>query len=87
MHEPFGGEAGKLTPQEARNLGLIDFQYMGGASLSEPPRANSLSDANRKVGLGETLLRVGQTDVSEDIAAAFLDLNSFAHCLLPFLSL
>jgi hypothetical protein len=43
VHEAFGGEAGKLTPQEARNLGLIDFQNVGGASLRESPHTNSLS--------------------------------------------
>lgn len=39
-------------------------------------------DANRKVGLGEVFFGVGQTDIGEDIAAAFLDLNSFAHARL-----
>lgn len=29
-----GGEAGKLPAQEVRDLGLIDFQYVSGASLS-----------------------------------------------------
>ncbi|HEV3482099.1 MAG TPA: hypothetical protein VGR97_07195 [Candidatus Acidoferrales bacterium] len=40
---------------------------------------NSLSYADRKVGLGETLFWLRQTDVGEDVAAAFLDLNSLAH--------
>jgi hypothetical protein len=79
VHEPLGGEAGKLTPQKARNLGLIDLQYVGGASLSESPRANSLGDTDREIGFRETLFRVGQTDVGEDVAAAFLDLNSLRH--------
>ena len=51
VHEPLGGEARKPAPQEARNLRLIDFQYVGGASLRESPGANSLSYADRKVGL------------------------------------
>ena len=75
MHESLGGEAGKLAPQEARNLRLIDFQYVGGASLRESPRANGLGYADRKVGLSETLFGFGQTDVGENVAAAFLDLN------------
>jgi len=78
VHEPLGGEAGKLTSQKARNLRLIDFQYVGGTSLGESPRANGFGYTDRKIGFGETLFRVGQTDVSEDIAAALLDLNSFS---------
>jgi hypothetical protein len=84
VHEPFGGEAGKLTPQEARNFRLIDFQYMRGASLRESPRANSLSDADRKVGLRETFLGVGQTNVGENVAAAFLDRDFLAHAFFSF---
>jgi hypothetical protein len=52
---------------------------MSGASLSEPPRANSLGYTDGKIGLCETLFRVGQTNVSEDVATAFLDLNSLSH--------
>jgi hypothetical protein len=84
VHEPLCGEAGKLTPQKTGNFRLVDFQYMGRTSLRESPRSDGLCYADRKVGLGETFLRVGQTDVGEDIAAAFLDLNLFAHACYSF---
>jgi hypothetical protein len=83
VHESLGGETGKLTPQKTRNLGLIDLEYMGGASLREPPRANGLGYADRKVGLSETLFGFRQTDVGEDVPAAVFDLNFLAHARYP----
>ena len=85
VHEPFGGEAGKLTPQKAGDFRLIDFEYSGGLSLGEPPRANGLRNADRKASFGEALLGVRQTDVGEYVPATFFNLNSLAH-LLSFLS-
>ena len=79
MDKAFGREAGKLTSQKARNLGLINVQDVGGASLGESPRANGLGNADRKVGFGKTVFGVGQTNVCENIAAAFLDLHFFPH--------
>jgi len=84
MHEALGGEAGKLTSQKAGNLGLIDFQDVGGAGLSESAGANGLGNADGKIGLGEALFRVGQTDVGENVAAALLDLYFFAHTCYSF---
>jgi hypothetical protein len=49
VHEPLGGEAGKLAAQKAGYFGLIDFECTGSLSLREPPRANSFADANRKI--------------------------------------
>jgi hypothetical protein len=62
---------------------FIDFQYAGRTSLRESPRSDGLCYADRKVGLGETFLWVGQTDVGEDIAAAFLDLNFLLMPAIP----
>jgi len=84
MHEALGGKAGELTPQKARDFRLIDLQDVGSASLSESPRANRFGYADRKIGFGQTLFRVGQTDVGENVAAAFLDPNSFTHAYYPF---
>jgi hypothetical protein len=47
-------------------------------------RANGLGNADRKVGFGETVFGVRQTNVCEHIAAAFLDLNFFAHAHYSF---
>ena len=87
MQKPLSGKAGKLTPQKARDFGLIDFQYVGSASLRESPRANGFTNTDRKVRLGEAFFGVGQADVSENVAAALLDRNCLIHFLLPFLSL
>jgi len=70
MHEPLGGEAGKLAAQKAGDFRLVYFQYVGSASLVEPPRANGLANADREAGFGETFFRVCQTDISEDVPAA-----------------
>lgn len=83
MHEALRGEAGKLAAQEAGNLRLVDFQDASGLDLGESSRANGFRNADRKVCLGQTLFGVGQTDVGEDVAAAFFDLNSFSHGLSP----
>lgn len=50
-----------------------------------PPRTNRLANANGDVGLGGTLLGVGETDVGEQVAAPLLDLNPLPHGL-PLLS-
>jgi hypothetical protein len=79
VHEPLGGETGKLAAQEAGDFGLVDFKRAGSLSLREPPRANRFADAYRKVCLRETLFGIGKTDVSEYVPAAFLDLNLLPH--------
>jgi transcriptional regulator with XRE-family HTH domain len=61
---------------------LVNFEYAGGLNSGEPPRANAFADANRKIGLRQTALRVGQTNVGENVPAAFLDLDFLAHGFL-----
>ena len=78
MHQPLGGKTRKLATQEAGDFRLIDFQDVRGASLRKPPRPNRFGNAHRKVGLGETFFRIGQTNISENVAAALLDFNLFA---------
>jgi hypothetical protein len=65
---------------------LINLQDVGGPSLGQVPRANSFANADRKVGLGQTLFRVGQTKVGENVAAAFFHLDLLISCLLFLLS-
>jgi hypothetical protein len=52
--------------------------------LREAPRSNGFGYADRKVGLRETFFRVGQTNISENIAASLLAFNLFAHLCDPF---
>jgi len=52
---------------------------VGGASLRESPRSNSLTYAYGEVGLRETFLRIRQTDIGENVSAPLLDWNFFAH--------
>lgn len=79
MHEPPGGKARELAAQEAEDFGPVDFKCAGSLSLRQPPRANGFANADGKSGLGKTLLRIAQTDVSEDVAAAFFDRNPIVH--------
>lgn len=79
MHQPFRREARKLATQEPGDFRLVDFEYVCGASLGESPRSNGFANADRKVGLGEAFFGIGQTNVGENVAAAFFDLNLFLH--------
>lgn len=65
--------------QEAGDFRLVYLEYVRGPSLCESPRSNGLGYADREVGLGESLLGIGQTDVRENVAAAFLDSNSISN--------
>lgn len=51
MHEPLGGEAGKLATQKARDFGLVDFECAGSLCLREPPRTNGFANANCEIRL------------------------------------
>lgn len=71
--------ARKLASQKARECAFIDLECAGSLGLGEPPCTNPLRNTNRKSGLGETLLRIAQTEIGEDVSAAFLDRNPIVH--------
>jgi hypothetical protein len=60
---------------------VSNVEYVGGASLGEPPCTNAPRNTKCKSGFGETLLRAGQTDIGKNVAAAFLDRNFIGHDL------
>lgn len=79
LHEPFGGESGKLAAQKARNLWLVNPQDSGGCGLSEPPRTNYAGYPQSKVSLGEAFLGVRQAKVGKNISTPLLDFDGFNH--------
>jgi hypothetical protein len=58
MHKLFCGKPGESATQEARNLGLVNFQDTRCPRLSHAPRANGRSDPHREIGFGKPLFRI-----------------------------
>ncbi len=56
---------------------------MGCAILGKLPRPNGFGNTDCEVSLGETFIRVGQTDIGKNVAAAFLDLNFLLMTAIP----
>jgi hypothetical protein len=82
VHEALSGETRKTPAQETRDFRLIDFQDPGRPSLSKPAPTDRRGDANRKISLSQTLLRIWQANVCKYISAAFHYIDSSTHFVL-----
>src|SRR4029077_9140162 len=71
--EPIEGEAVELTPQEGRNLGLIDAEDARGLGLSQLPFGDDVTDSLDQLRLGEQFLRVLEGQVGEDVATTLFN--------------
>src|SRR5579862_839051 len=70
-----------LAMYQRRDLWLIDAQNRGGLRLRQPPSLDDLTNAVREVRLVQGFLSVGQSQVLEDVAAAFLNHCGYFLCL------
>lgn len=69
-HQTLGRKAGQPAVQQVRDFGLIDLEPPGGRLLGEAPRPDQPGQRTRQGGLGQPLLRLGEAEIGEDIAAA-----------------
>jgi len=52
------------------DLGLIDLEELRSRSLRKPPCSDRFAYTKRQVGLGPTLVGMGESEVGKDIPAA-----------------
>jgi len=71
-----GGEAVEMPVHQVGYLRLLDTEQRGNLPLRELPVAEQLIDVKTQLRLGETLVGVGQAHIGEDVAGAFLMLDS-----------
>ena len=72
VHQALDRIGSGLAAHQAGNVGLLDAKYFTGLRLRQLARFDNAIDSQRKACFELLLLRVGKTEVGEDIAGAFL---------------
>ena len=70
-HQALAGEVRDATIEQGRNLRLIDAHEHCRGNLGQPPALDDLPDVAGKLGLGQLVLRLGETQIGEHVAAAW----------------
>ena len=70
VHKPLNRKISGTVAHQRRNMGLLDAQYGPSLRLREMAVLDDSVDLQGKMRLELLALRIGETDVGEDVAAA-----------------
>ncbi len=75
LHQALGGKRAGTTAQEIRDVRLRNTEDLPGLCLRQLPRFDGAENLQRQIRLQQLLVRVGQAQIGEHVAAACFVLN------------